>query len=341
MKITRVGLDLAKNVVQVHGVDRTGNVVVRKRLSRGKVLEYFAGVQPCLIGMEASGGAHQWARELAKLGHTVKMMAPKYVSPYRKGGKNDGQDADAICEAVGRPNMRFVPVKSLEQQALLTVHRTRQLVVGQRTALINQARGLLAEFGIVLAKGPTHVRRRLPEILEDAQNGLPALVREVLAEIRGRLVGLDETKVHYDRKLSELVKNDERARRVMELQGIGEITASAAVATMGDGSVFRNGRHFAAWLGVTPRQHSSGERQRLGAMTKHSDPYLRTLFIHGARSAIASMMHGDDPRSRWVQRLVERRGKNRAAVALAAKNARIVWAMVRHEKPYRPAMTAV
>jgi transposase len=263
-------------------------------------------------------------------------MAPKYVTPYRKGGKNDGQDAEAICEALGRPNMRFVPVKSLEQQAVLAVHRARRMVVEQRTALINQARGLLAEFGIVIAKGPAQARRGLPQILEDVEGALPGLMREVLAELYERLLVLEERKAYYDRKVSELVQEDEAARRAMKIEGVGEITASAAVAMMGDGTAFRNGRHFAAWLGVTPRQHSSGERQRLGKMTKHSDAYLRTLFIHGARAAIGSMMHRDDRRSRWVQRLVERRGKNRAAVALAAKNARILWAMVRYDKPYRP-----
>ena len=335
MKVTRVGIDLAKTVFQVHGVNRADEVVLRKRLRRAKVLEYFGELAPCLIGMEACGGAHQWARELAKLGHTVKLMAPKYVRPYRKGGKNDGEDAEAICEALGRPNMRFVPVKTPEQQAVLAVHRARRMVVEQRTAVINQARGLLAEFGIVMAKGPAQARRRLPEILEDAEGALPGLMREVLVELYERLLGLEQRKAYYDGKISELAKAEEAARRAMKIEGVGEITASAAVATMGDGSAFRNGRHFAAWLGVTPRQHSSGERQRLGKITKHSDPYLRTLFIHGARAAIASMMHRDDARSRWVQRLVERRGKNRAAVALAAKNARTLWAMVRYETPYR------
>ena len=337
MKITRIGLDLGKNVFQIHGVDRQGQVRLRERVRRSALLEYLGRLPGCLIGIEASGGAHYWARELMKQGHTVRMMAPQFVKPYRKGGKNDGQDAEAICEAVGRPNMRFVPVKSAEQQAVLTVHRVRALVVGQRTALVNQGRGLLAEFGIVLGKGVGQFRRALAQILEDGDNGLPGLVRQTLADLRDRFVALEQAKLHYDRKLAELARESEPARQAMAVPGIGKISASAVQASIGDPAVFRNGRQFAAWIGLTPRQNSSAERQRLGGITKRGDTYLRTLLIHGARSAIRTAGQRDDPRSGWINRVVARRGVNRAAVALANKNARILWAMMRYESAYRPA----
>lgn len=338
MKVTRVGLDLAKAVFQVHGVDAQGKAVVRERLKRARLLAYFAKLPACLIGIEASGGAHYWARELTKLGHTVRLMAPQFVTPYRQGGKNDYRDAEAICEAVGRARMRFVPVKSVEQQALMAVHRARALVVGQRNAIGNQLRGLLAEFGIVVGRGVAQLRRALPEILEDGQNGLPGLARQTFAELWERLIALDQSKAAYDAQIRQLARASEPAQRLTEIEGVGEITATAALATVGDAGVFRNGRQFSAWLGVTPRQRSSGERQRLGGITKQGDTYLRTLFIHGARAAIQAASRRDDPRSRWIKALVERRGKNRAAVALANKNARIVWAMLRYEQPYRPAL---
>lgn len=337
MKITRVGLDIAKQVFQVHGVDERGEVRLRKRLTRGKVLEFFAQLPPCLIGMEACGGAHYWGRELGKLGHTVKLIAAQFVVPYRKRGKNDANDAEAICEAVGRPRMHFVAVKSEEQQSVLMVHRARRLVVGNRTAQVNQIRGLLGEFGLVFPKGIARLRRELPRILEDAENGLPDLAREVLAGLLEQFHELDVRVAGYDRQLRALAEASEPARRLMRVEAIGPQTATALVASMGDPHVFKSGRAYAASLGLTPRQHSSGGKERLGGITHQGDRYLRTLLVHGARSSLRVVEKKTDAKSAWARGLKERRPFNVAAVALAAKHARIAWAMLAHGTEYRPA----
>lgn len=334
-QIRRIGVDLAKNVFQVHGVDHHERVVLRRALSRAKLREFFAQLPPCLIGMEACGSAHHWARELERLGHRVRLMAPQFVSPYRKNDKNDGNDAEAICEAMGRPNMRFVPVKDAEQQAVLCVHRARSLLVAERTGLINQIRGLLGEYGIVVGQGASRLRRALPELLEAADNGLPALAREVFAERYSHLQGLDERIEAYDQRLRALAQQMAPARRLMQVPGVGPLTATAVVATVGDAQMFRNGRQFAAWLGLVPRQHSTGGKPRLGRITKRGDAYLRTLLVHGARSVLCRP--GEDPRRRWAQALVQRRGFNKAAVALAAKQARLLWALLARPDDYRPA----
>ena len=336
MKFTRCGLDIAKVVFQVHGVNERGAVQERKRLSRPKVLEYFAQLPPCLIGIEACGSAHYWARELAKLGHTAKLMAAQFVTPYRKRGKNDANDAEAICEAVGRPNMRFVAVKSPEQQAVLMVHRARRLAVGQRTALVNQLRGLLGEFGLVVPKGVGRLRAQLPSILEDAENGLPELAREVLDRLLERLHQLDEHIRQHELKIRELAQHSEPARRLMQIESIGAMTATAIVAGMGDPQVFKSGRNYAASLGLIPRQNSSGNTTRLGSITKRGDRYLRTLLVHGARSYLRVVDKKTDGKSAWARRLKERRHVNVAAVALAAKHARIAWAMLARGTEYRP-----
>lgn len=337
MKFTRCGLDIAKQVFQVHGVNEHGVAKGRKTLARTKVLEFFAQLPPCLIGIEACGGAHYWARELTKLGHTVKLMAAQYVAAYRKRGKNDANDAEAICEAVGRPNMRFVAVKSEEQQAVLMVHRARTLTMANRTAEVNQIRGLLGEFGLVVPRGVARLRRELPGILEDAENGLPALAREVVCGLLEQLREADRRVGAYDRKLRELAEASEPARRLMRVESIGAQTATALVASIGDPHVFKNGRGFAAWLGITPRQHSSGGTERLGHVTRQGDGYLRTLLVHGARSYLRVVDKKTDAKSAWVRRLKERRHVNVAAVALAAKHARIAWAMLAHGTEYRPA----
>lgn len=337
MKVTRIGLDIAKNVFEVHGVDEHGKVVLRKTLKRDKVTEFFANLPPCLIGIEACGSAHHWARRLTKPGHTVRLMAGQFVAPYRKSGKNDSNDAEAICEAVGRPNMRFVPVKSEEQQAVLMLHRARSLMVENRTAQVNQIRGLLAEFGLVVPQGIEKLRHQLPDILEDAENGLPVLARETLSDLMEQLRHWDERVSHYDRQIECWAANSESAQRLMRVEGIGPITATALVASVGDAKVFDSGRQFAAWLGMVPRQHSSGGKFRLGAITKRGDPYLRKLLIHGARSVIATLSRRNDAKSRWVQQLKERSGANIAAVALAAKHARIVWALLTTGEAYRAA----
>lgn len=337
MKFTRYGLDIAKQVFQAHGVNAHGSVKARRTLPRAKVLEYFAQLPPCLIGMEACAGSHYWARELSKLGHTVKLMGAQFVIPYRKRGKNDANDAEAICEAVGRPNMHFVAVKTEEQQAVLMVHRARSLVVANRTALVNQIRGLLGEFGLVVPKGITRLRAQLPQLLEDAENGLPALAREVIAGLVEQLRELDQRIQRYDLKIRELAQQSEPARRLMWVEAIGAQTATALVASMGDPLVFKSARNYAASLGLTPRQNSSGGITRLGSITKQGDRYLRTLLVHGARSHLRVIDKKTDGKSAWARRLKERRHFNIAAVALAAKHARIAWAMLAKGTDYRPA----
>ncbi|HYQ92629.1 MAG TPA: IS110 family transposase [Candidatus Competibacteraceae bacterium] len=338
MNVIRIGLDIAKQVFQIHGVDTHGKVVLRQSLSRGKVLAFFANLPACLIGLEAGGGAHYWGRELTRLGHEVRLIAPPLVVPYRKSGKagkNDKNDAEAICEAVGRPSMRFVPIKSEDQQAVLMLHRARELAVTERTALVNQIRGLLGEFGIVVAQGRERLQQALPLLLEDAENGLPLLARETFAELAERLRIFDHQITAYDRRLEQLAREREPARRLMTVDGVGPITATAVVATLGDGLEFRNGRQFAAWLGLTPRQYSSGGKTKLGSISKRGNSYLRTLLIHGARAVLRLTARRTDQKSRWAEAVKARRGENIAAIALAAKHARILWAMVTHGEEYR------
>jgi transposase len=328
-KITTVGIDLAKNVFSVHGVDRLGRVVLKKTVSRAKLVETVAQWPVCAIGMEACTGAHEWARRFEALGHTVRLMAPKFVAPYRKSGKNDGNDADAICEAVARPNMRFVPVKSVEQQAVLTLHRARQGYVEERTATINRIRGLMAEFGVVLAQRSVEVRRGAARAAE----ALPQLARQVIDELLEHLRLLDARIEDYERRLASIASDSEAATRLMQLSGIGPITASAVVATVGEAKLFDSGRQFAAWLGLTPRQYSTGGKTRLGHITRRGDRYLRTLFIMGARSVLQSAPRHDDRRSRWARSVRERCGYHKAVVAIAAKNARIAWALLAKGQP--------
>jgi transposase len=338
MKVNRIGIDLAKNVFEVYGVDEHERPVLRRRLRRVQMRAFFAQLPPCLIGMEACGGAHYWARELGRLGHEVRLIAPQFVAPYRKNDKNDRNDAEAICEAVGRPNMRFVPVKSAEQQAVLALHRLRQRLVRERTALVNQARGLLAEYGIVLPEGRHHLRRQLAQILDKAEAyALPALACEVFAELYDRYVELEARVQRIERRIEQMAREDETARRLMKVEGVGPLIASAIVASLGDARLFRNGRQFAAWLGLVPRQYSSGGKLRQGRITKRGDRYLRTLLVHGARSALHAMSRReDDARGRWVRALKERRGRNKAIVALAARNARVLWALLAHGREYAP-----
>lgn len=335
--ITRIGLDIAKNVFQVHAVDEDGYTVHSKAIKRNKLLEYFALCGPCFVGIEACASAHHWAREMRKLGHDVRLIAAQFVAPYRKSGKNDANDAEAICEALSRPNMRFVPVKTVEQQAILSVHRTRSLLVGERTALVNQLRGLLAEFGLVLPKGRAHVRENIPALLEDAENGLPDLAREIIADSYRRLCEVDQRVSEYDARIKRIATNDDSAQRIMHIEGVGPITATAIIASIGDGRVFSNSRQFSAWLGLTPRQHSSGGKNRLGSITKRGDVYLRTLLIHEARSALLKTATKEDKKSRWAESLKMRRHQNVVAVALAAKNARIIWSMLVNNTDYNVA----
>jgi transposase len=306
-----------------------GRVLLKKTVSRAKLVETVAKWPSCMIGMEACTGAHEWARRFLALGHTVKLMAPKFVAPYRKSGKNDGNDAEAICEAVARPNMRFVPVKSVEQQAVLTLHRVRQGYVEERTATINRIRGMMAEFGVVLAQRSVEVRRGAARAAE----ALPGLARQVINEMLEHLRLLDARIEDYERRLASIASDSEAARRLMQLSGIGPITASAVVATVGEAKLFDSGRQFAAWLGLTPRQYSTGGKTRLGGITKRGDRYLRTLFIMGARSVLQTAPRREDRLSRWAMNVRARCGYHKAVVAIAAKNARIAWALLAKGQP--------
>lgn len=338
MKIKRMGIDLAKNVFQLHGVDAHEKVVIRKQLKRAQLLTWFANQNPMLIGMEACGGAHYWARTLTQQGHTVKLMAPQHVKPYVKSNKNDKNDAEAICEAVSRPTMRFVSAKTIEQQDMQCVHRVRERLIRARTALTNEVRGLLAEYGIIIAPiGIRAVRQAIPLILEDADNGLTANLRELLYGIGEELRVIDQRIQTFDNTVQQHAHNDQRAKQIMQLDGIGPIIASAVVTAIGNGKQFKSGREFSAWVGLVPRQHSSGGKEKLGSISKRGDKRLRTLLIHGARAVIKHSEHKTDPRSQWINALITRRNKNIATVALANKNARIIWAMLTRQEDYRRA----
>jgi transposase len=326
MAIVFVGIDLAKNVFAVHGVDEHGKpALVRPSVARAKLHELIVSLPPCTIGMEACSGAHHWARLFIAAGHTVRLMAPKFVAPYRlsgKRGKTDAADAAAICEAVQRPTMRFVPVKSLEQQGMLTLHRVRQGFIEQRTGLINRIRGLLSEFGIVMPLKASTVRLQAGAALED----LPGWANLAVGDCLSELHRLDQRIAEYDRHLAAQAKQDDRAQRLMRLNGIGETTATALVAAVGHAHEFKCGRQFAAWLGLTPGQYSSGGKTRLGRITKAGDGYLRSLLVLGARAVLNAAKNRTDSLSRWALALQQRRGYWRAVVAIASKNARMAWA---------------
>lgn len=333
MKITTTGIDLAKEVFQIHGVNAHGKTELRKQLRRCEMAKFFANLEPCLIGMEACGSAHYWARKLSEYGHTVKLMAPQFVKPYVKTNKNDMADAEAICEAVARPNMRFVPVKNVEQQAILSVHRARQGFVKARTAQANQIRGLLSEFGIVIPQGIKSIAKRMPDILEDGENGLPGTMRKLLERLNDNLKEMDRQVSELESQIKLWHANNEASRKLEAIPGIGPITASAIVATIGNAREFKSGRHLAAWLGLAPKQHSSGGKQMLLGISKRGDTFLRTLLIHGARAVIRFAENKAEP-NQWLCQLIGRRNKNVAAVALANKNARIVWALLSKGKEY-------
>lgn len=333
-KIMRVGLDLAKSVFVVYGVDEREHCQLRRTLRRSEMLSFFATLSPCLVGMESGSGAHYWARELQALGHDARIMDPRLVAPYRsegRTGKNDSNDAAAICEAVGRPKMRFVPIKDPEQQAVLLVHRIRKGLVNEQNRVANQLRGLLAEFGVVLPKGLGSLKRQWPALRQTEADRVPALAWEEFDALYRRLCDLQHTIGAYDRKIQAHVRLDPRARRLTEIKGIGTITASALVATIGNGRDFKNGRQLGAWLGLVPRQYSSGGKNRLGRITKRGDDYLRTLLVHGARSELMYVHRRDDPKSRWALKLREEKSWNKVSVALANKHARIAWAILANE----------
>ena len=336
MNITRIGLDLAKSVFQVHAVDHKGHRLFSRALKREKMMAFFQNLSPCLIGMEACASSHFWARTLMAMGHEVKLIAPQFVKPYVKGNKNDANDAEAICEAVSRPNMRFVPVKTVEQQDIQALHRIRQEQVRQRTALVNQIRGLLSEYGIVISRSVESLRNALPDILEDAENRLTADFRILLKGLQEDLLHLDDRIGSQDQAIKRLAQEHEGAKRLQQLRGIGPITATALIAAIGDGRQFARGRDAAAWCGLVPGQRSSGGKSKLLGISKRGDTYLRTLLIHGARAVLKTAQSKDDRLSQWLQSLCSRRNMNIAAVALANKTMRMAWALLVRGQDYDP-----
>ena len=337
MQVTTIGLDIAKNVFQVHGVDGRGQVVLRKRLARAGVLEFFANLPPCLVGLEAGGGAHHWARELRALGHDARLMPPQYVRAYVKRNKHDAADAEACCEAVQRPGMRFVPIKSPQQQATCMLHRVRDQLIGQRTATINALRGHLTELGIVAAKRQAGVRQLLALIGEMADDRIPPLAREMLQILAAHLRDLETKIAALDRRLVTLTRTDPICRALSAVPGVGPVIATAFAATVPDATAFRSGRHLAAWLGLVPRQHSSGGKVRQLGLSKRGDGYLRRQLIHGARALVWRTPTQNVRLWAWIAGLRARRPFNVAVAAVANKLARILWAMLRHGAAYRAA----
>lgn len=337
MKISRIALDLAKNLIELYAVDRTGRCVLSKTLKRAQVLPFLRDLAPCDIGMEACASAHHWGRQLQALGHRVTLLPPQYVKPFLVGQKNDANDAAAICAAMARPDICSVTVKTVAQQDMQALHRVRSARVAERTARINQMRGLLAEYGVVVPRGSAYVRRAVPQLLEDAENGLSDDFRLLLSDLYEDLVTIDARVQQLTRRIETQANSNEVTRRLQSVPGIGPMTASALVMAVGDAKQFRNGRQMAAFLGLVPRQHSSGGKARLLGIHKRGDTYLRSLLVHGARSVLRAAVNKTDPRSRWLTELSQRRHKNIATVAQANKTARIAWAMLARNEPYHGA----
>jgi transposase len=338
-KISTIGLDLAKHVFQVHGVDQQGAVAVRKQLRRGAVMEFFAKLAPCIVGIEACGSAHYWAREIVALGHDVKLMPPAYVKPYVKRGKNDAADAEAICEAVMRPTMRFVPVKSAQQQASSMVYKVRELLVRQRTQSVNALRSHLAELGIIAAQGTGKLTELIAVVREPGDGRLPEAARLALEDLAGQIEALDARLSRLDNEIVAQVRASEAGRRLTSIPGVGPITAGALLAMVPDPAGFRSARHFATWLGLGPRHDSTGGKQRFGRISKKGNRYLRTLLILGAANVLR-FMRKNSAVSAWLAALRQRRPFKVVAVALAHKMARIVWALMTKGGTYRAAIPA-
>jgi transposase len=341
LQISTIGLDLAKQVFQVHGVDAGGAVVLRRRLRRSEVVKFFSTLPGCLVGIEACATAHHWARELSALGHEVRLIPPSYVRPYVRRGKTDAADAEAICEAVSRPSMRFVPLKSAEQQSALMLHRSRDLLVRQRTMLVNAVRGHFAEFGIVAPQGIRRVGELAALLIEEDATTLPPAARQALRALLAQLQALDEQIASLEAAIVASHRDNEASRRLASIPGVGPITASAVVASVADARQFRSARHFAAWLGLTPRSHSTGGKERLGGISKQGDPYLRRLLVTGATCVIRYARKKAPGEGGWVKALLARRPARLVSVALANKMARIVWALLVRGNTYRAPAASV
>jgi transposase len=336
MNVTTIGLDIAKTVFHVIGADKHGKQVLKQKLRRAKMQAYFAQLPSCIIGIEACGGGQYWAQALKRLGHDTRLINPKYVKAFLRGNKNDYNDAAALCEAVVHPEMRFVPLKTQAQQDLQALHRLREGLVKDRTVMVNRGRGLLGERGIVMPTGVSSFRRRLPEILEDADNGLSELFRGLLADLYRRMVELDREIAGYEKRLAQINATDQACQRLDELPGFGVIVDTALVAAVGDAKVFKNGRQMSAWMGLVPRQHTTGGKPRLLGISKRGDKHLRALVIHGARAVVRHAGKKTDPLSRWIQRLQARHDTNVVVVALANKLVRIAWVILSRGERYQP-----
>jgi transposase len=337
MTIETLGIDIAKNVFQLHGVNRGGRVVFKRRVMRDQLLEVVCRLDRCTIAVEACTGAFYWARKFEGLGHQVRIISPQYVKPFVRRQKNDGNDAEAICTAARQPHIPFVPKKTVEQQDIQALHRARQRMVNHRTAVVSQIRGLLLDRGFAMAKSITRARRLVPEILADTTNELTALAREAISELYDLFRDLDRRIASFDKKIDRIFLESEPCRRIATIKGVGPKTATAIIAAIGDGSEFKNGRHLAAWIGLVPRQFSSGDRKVLMGISKRGSQHLRSLLVHGARAVVRTAPSKMDPNNNWVNQLRERRGFNRATVAVANKNARIIWAVLQTGEPYRAA----
>lgn len=337
MTIETLGIDIAKNVFQLHGVNRNGRVLLKRRVMRDQLLVVVGQIEACTIVLEACTGAFHWQRKFEALGHRVRIISPQYVKPFVRRQKNDGNDAEAICTAARQAHMRFVPTRSIEQQDIQALHRARQRLVNHRTAVVSQIRGLLLDRGFAFAVSITRARRAIPEILADLDNELTDLAREAIGELHDLFQDLDRRVASFDKKIERVFLQSEVCRRIAKIKGVGPKTATAIVAAVGDGTEFKNGRHLAAWLGLVPRQHSSGDKQVMMGISKRGSQHLRTLLVHGGRAVVRTAAGKSDPFNEWVNQLHQRRGYNRAAVAVANKNARIIWAVLRHGEPYRDA----
>lgn len=337
MNIKYLGIDLAKDVFQLGGLSRSGKPIYAKRVRRPDLLKTVANIKPYTIAVEACSGAFYWQREFEKLGHKVKVISPQYVKPFIKGQKNDSSDAQGIAIALMQPTMNFVPPKNTVQQDIQALHRARQRLVAHRSATVCQIRGLLLERGIIIAKSLHRARRAIPLILEDASNDLSMRMRRTLAELFDLMISLDARVTFFDKEIGAVFKESEDCQRIAKIKGVGPKTATAVIAAIGDGKEFKNGRHFSAWLGLVPRQYSSGDNRVTLNITKRGDQHLRTLLVHGGRAVVRTARKEETPLNRWASQLKEKPGYNKAAVAVANKNARIIWAVLNSGEPYRAA----
>ena len=338
MKVTLLGIDIAKSIFQLCGADKSGRTILKKSVYRAELLKVISQIPPCIIAMEACATSHYWARQFQSFGHEVKLISPQFVKPFVKSNKNDVNDAEAITEAASRPNMRFVPIKQASQQDMQSLHRIRQRIIANRTALSNQIRGLLLEYGIAILNGISQLRKQLPIILENKENKLTPIMVELCNDLYEELIILDKKIKCFDTRIEVTAKTDPVCQKLTAIEGIGPLIAPSLATALSNPSLFKNGRHFAAFLGLTPRQHSSGGKNRLLGISKRGDCYLRMLLIQGAKSALQQAPKKANARNHWVLDIKERRGNNRASVALANKNARIAWALVANNTSYQRAI---